>query len=126
MQHSEQTPRRSGDKRRNNASADKMLALHEMAAADTLSTAVNFYGFGVNSGTLKYQAANITNHFDFYNRNMSLLNPTTQPTKQLPLTDVTFADDYARMITAQDNATLRAKTLVATETVNTIQTYIIL
>jgi hypothetical protein len=50
----------------NSASANKMLALHENAAADTPSTAVNFYGFGVNAGVLRYQAATTANFHRFY------------------------------------------------------------
>ena len=56
----------------NSASANKMLALHENAAADTPSTAVNFYGFGVNTGssattgTLRYQVPAAGNFHRFW------------------------------------------------------------
>ena len=42
----------------NNSSNNKVLALYDSGAADAPSTATNFYGFGMNSGTLRYQASN--------------------------------------------------------------------
>jgi uncharacterized protein (UPF0333 family) len=39
----------------NNAN-NKIIALYDQGTTDTLSTATNFYGFGINSATLRYQA----------------------------------------------------------------------
>ena len=39
----------------NNASWNKHLVLYESAAGDAPSTATNFFGFGINSSTLRNQ-----------------------------------------------------------------------
>jgi hypothetical protein len=43
-----------------------MLVLYDGASADAPSTATNFYGFGINSATLRYQSALTTTSHKFY------------------------------------------------------------
>ena len=50
----------------NSAAANKQLVLFENAAADAPSTATNFFGFGVNSATLRYQVNQSTATHKFY------------------------------------------------------------
>jgi hypothetical protein len=38
-----------------NATNNKLLVLYDHGSTDALDTATNFYGFGINSGTLRYQ-----------------------------------------------------------------------
>ena len=45
---------------------NKQLVLFDGATGDAPSTATNFYGFGINSSTLRYQAATTTNTHKFY------------------------------------------------------------
>ena len=50
----------------NNIIGTKQLVLYDNAAADTPSTATSFFGFGVNTGTLRYQASATTSTHKFY------------------------------------------------------------
>ena len=50
----------------NNAANNKMLVLYEQAITDTPSTATNFFGFGINTNTLRYQVPAATNSHKFY------------------------------------------------------------
>ena len=49
-----------------NASNNKQLVVYEMASSDAPSTATNFFGFGINSNTLRYQVPAATNSHKFY------------------------------------------------------------
>jgi hypothetical protein len=46
----------------NNVSYNKLLALYDPAPGDALSTACNFYGFGINAYTLRYQVPPNSQH----------------------------------------------------------------
>jgi hypothetical protein len=50
----------------NNNALNKMLVMHEMDASETASSAFNFYGFGVNTNTLRYQVPSLTNNHRFF------------------------------------------------------------
>jgi hypothetical protein len=45
---------------------NKMLVLNEKGVSDSPLTATNFYGFGINAGTLRYQAPVATNSHKFF------------------------------------------------------------
>jgi hypothetical protein len=49
-----------------NAVKNKMVVLYEGASADDPTNALNFYGFGINAGTFRYQVSTTTNSFKFY------------------------------------------------------------
>ena len=57
----------NGSIRLNNASStnNKLLILYDPASGDPLSTATNFYGFGINSSMLRYQAILSASHTFF-------------------------------------------------------------
>jgi len=46
--------------------ANKILTLYDGNPADAVATATNFYGFGINSGTLRYQVDTAGNSHLFY------------------------------------------------------------
>ena len=46
--------------------ANKILTLYDGNPADAVGTATNFYGFGINSGTLRYQVDSAGNSHLFY------------------------------------------------------------
>ena len=45
---------------------NKQLVLYESGATDTPSTATSFFGFGVNSATLRYQVSQVSHSHKFY------------------------------------------------------------
>jgi hypothetical protein len=45
---------------------NKQLVLYEFNTSDAPSTALSFYGFGINGNTLRYQVPNLTNSHRFY------------------------------------------------------------
>ena len=50
----------------NNTANNKMLILYDQGTADDPATATNFFGFGVNSNILRYQAPVATNSHRFF------------------------------------------------------------
>ena len=50
----------------NNLGWNKLLILFDSSVADLPSTATNFFGFGINSGTLRYQTATAGSFHKFY------------------------------------------------------------
>jgi hypothetical protein len=50
----------------NNAQVNKQLVLSDNSASDAVSTATNFYGFGVNSFALRYQTTSTSSTHKFY------------------------------------------------------------
>ena len=67
---------------------NKQLVLFESAAADTPSTATNFFGLGINSGTFRYQVAQTTHTHKFYTG--STLGLTITNTGGSPSSDIRF------------------------------------
>ncbi|GAX83339.1 hypothetical protein CEUSTIGMA_g10764.t1 [Chlamydomonas eustigma] len=49
----------------NNSENNKLLVLYDSDPADPVSTATNFFGFGINQGTLRYQAP-VNNQHQFF------------------------------------------------------------
>ena len=50
----------------NNNSFNKMLVMQEQDSTETPLTATNFYGFGINSNTLRYQVPALTHNHRFF------------------------------------------------------------
>jgi hypothetical protein len=50
-----------------NPIVNKIITLYDGNAADPVSTATNFYGFGINGGTLRYQTDSTGSQHLFYN-----------------------------------------------------------
>lgn len=44
---------------------NKLLVLYDTMSSDSLTTACNFYGFGINGGTLRYQSVNQHTFYSF-------------------------------------------------------------
>jgi hypothetical protein len=65
----------NGTVRVNNANTvnNKLLVLWDGGAADAVATACNFYGFGVNSGILRYQTTVTENHVFYQGVNPRML-----------------------------------------------------
>ncbi len=63
-----------------NPIVNKILTLWDGNAADPTSTATNFYGFGINAGTLRYQVDTVSAQHAFYGGTSlfaTIANPTT-------------------------------------------------
>jgi hypothetical protein len=58
-----------------NATNNKLLVLSDNSPTDNISTAINFYGFGINSSTLRYQVP-VNNVHSFYNGSTEALRIT--------------------------------------------------
>jgi hypothetical protein len=75
----------------NNATANKMLVLHESGAGDTPSTAVNFFGLGVNTGLLRFQVPTTSQTHRFYCG--TTLGFTVSNTGGTPVSDARFKSE---------------------------------
>jgi hypothetical protein len=52
-----------------NIVANKLLVLYDPSPSDTISTATNFYGFGINSSAMRLQLPSANNYFYIYSGN---------------------------------------------------------
>ena len=50
----------------NNVTNNKVLVLYDFASTGSPATSVNFYGFGVNGGSLRYQTSSTGNTHRFF------------------------------------------------------------
>ena len=94
-----------------NAVNHKQLVLYESGAADTPSTATNFYGFGINSQTLRYQVAQTTHTHKFYCG--STLGFTITNTGGSPTSDLRFKSNINNINNALDKINqMQGKTFI--------------
>ena len=84
----------------NNAMSNKQLVLYDTAPTDDPVTATFFYGFGVNSGTLRYQAASTTSVHKFYCG--TTLGYTISNTGGVNLSDIRFKSDLQNITNGLD------------------------
>ena len=93
------------------ATNNKQLVLFESAAADTPSTATNFFGLGINSQTLRYQAAQTTHTHKFYCG--STLGFTITNTGGSPTSDLRFKSNINNINNALDKINqMQGKTFI--------------
>ena len=68
-----------------NLSYNKLFVLYDGNTADAVSSAINFYGFGINTATLRYQVPTNANHY-FYAAGTELLRINGTGTIFIPTT----------------------------------------
>ena len=78
-----------------NTLANKMLVLFDSGSADAASNATNYYGFGVNSNTLRYQTTLTTATHKFYCG--ATLGFTITNTGGSPTSDIRFKSDIQNL-----------------------------
>jgi hypothetical protein len=84
----------------NSAAVNKTLVLYESGASDAPSTATNFYGFGINASTLRYQAPTTGTTHKFYCG--STLGFTITNTGGTPASDVRWKKEIEDITGALD------------------------
>ena len=75
----------------NNAVANKILILYEQNATDTPSSATNFFGWGISTGTLRHQVPTTSNTHRFFCG--STLGFTITNTGGTPVSDARFKSE---------------------------------
>ena len=98
-----------------NNSYNKLLVLYDTATGDAVSSATNFYGFGINNGTLRYQTDVTGAQHKFYcgdTLSTSISNTTVTSTNFYATSDITANN---RLFTIGD-ASLNGNLFVAFDT----------
>jgi hypothetical protein len=93
----------------NNTVANKILVLYEQNAPDTPSSATNFFGWGISTGTLRHQVPSTSNTHKFFCG--STLGFTITNTGGSPASDARFKSELQPIVHALEKISqLQGKT----------------